>query len=310
MKYSDFTKAAAILAANPPRFAMDAGREAALYALDALLGEADSETMPETGRYYRERFDRTLTEVAAYRGKTPRLWKVYSSGVIIRDGRRIIGLDINNGCTPPFGRTTVKLKRSQTKALAQLLTEYYVTHSHEDHTSAELADDMARQGKLIVMPAECIRRWMIKNGTPADNFASPGCRTFMKWQGTAAGGLSCAMYLFTLSNGKTVFSRGDIFHKEGFEECMEQIRSWNAHIDYALMSHYSTGGGTPPIETLEAQHQCRYIPTHEWEFSHRVFGLTGCGNAQSYEVLFREFAMPYRAGRVQCLSWGESIELD
>ena len=40
MKYSDFTKAAAILAANPPRFAMDAGREAALYALDALLGEA------------------------------------------------------------------------------------------------------------------------------------------------------------------------------------------------------------------------------------------------------------------------------
>ena len=174
----------------------------------------------------------------------------------------------------------------------------------------DYSDDLAKQGKLIVMPAECIRRWMVKNGTPAENFATSGCRTFMKWQGTAEKGLDCAMYLFALSNGKTVFSRGDIFHKEGFEECMEQIRNWQAHIDYALVSHYSTGGGTPPLETLDKEHKCRFIPSHEWEFSHRRFGLTGSGNTQSYAILFHEFAKPYQAGRAQCLSWGECIDLD
>ena len=310
MKYADFIAVAAEIAKNPPHFGVDTKREAALYQLDALFSEADSETMPAVGRYYRHRFDATLAEVSAYRGKTPRLWKVYSSGFIIRDGKRIIGLDINNGCTPPTGRTTIKLKRSQVKALANLLTEYYVTHSHEDHISVELCDDLAKQGKLIVMPAECIRRWMVKNGTPAENFATFGCRTFMKWQGTAEKGLDCAMYLFALSNGKTVFSRGDIFHKEGFEECMEQIRNWQAHIDYALVSHYSTGGGTPPLETLDKEHKCRFVPSHEWEFSHRRFGLTGSGNTQSYAILFHEFAKPYQAGRAQCLSWGECIDLD
>lgn len=310
MKYSDFTSAAGLLAKNPPRFAADESRENALFALDRILSEADSETMPAVGRYYRECFDRTLEEVAACTDRIPRIWKIYSSGFIIRDGKRIIGLDINNGCTPPTGRTTVKLKRKQVKALAGILTEYYVTHSHEDHISVELCDDMARQGKLIVMPAESIRRWMVKNGTPAENFHTPGCRTFMKWQGTAEKGLACAMYLFKLSNGKTVFTRGDIFHKEGFEECLENIRLWKENIDYALMSFYFTGGGTPPVDALEAEFKCRYIPSHEWEFSHRVFGLTGCGNTQSYEVLLREFAKPYRDNRVQCLSWGESITLD
>ena len=83
MKYADLKAAAAKLCENPPSFKVSSGREAALLRLDELFGEADSEISPVLGRFYRDRVDAALDEIAAYKGKKPRFWKLYSSGFII-----------------------------------------------------------------------------------------------------------------------------------------------------------------------------------------------------------------------------------
>ena len=87
MKYSELAAVAADLRTSPPVFAVTPARERALRRLDELFGEADSEYAPAMGRFYRAQVDRALTEIAAYSGATPRFWKLYSSGFVIKSAR-------------------------------------------------------------------------------------------------------------------------------------------------------------------------------------------------------------------------------
>lgn len=308
MKYADLKAAAAKLCENPPSFQVSPGREAALLRLDELFGEADSEISPVLGRFYRDRVDAALDEIAAYKGKKPRFWKLYSSGFIIKSARLTLAVDVNGGCTPARGRTRITLRSGQIRRLAELIDEYYCTHSHEDHISAPLCDALVRLGKLVVMPAESARRWLIPGAVPAEGFRSAHCRTFLNWQGNASGGLDCAMYLFTLANGRTVMVRGDIYHEEGFEACMEHLKKWKQPVDYVFASPYSSSG-RDPIAALGTEFNCRFIPIHEWEFSHRAFGKTGPAT-QCYAELLQVFRKWHRLGRAEFLAWGESIDLD
>ena len=308
MKYADLTAVAADLAVAPPAFTVDPERETALRRLDSLLGEADSENSPRLGRFYRERVDRALAEIAAYRGKTPRFWKLYSSGFVVKSARRTLAVDINGGCTPGRGRTRITLRDDQIRKLAELIDEYYCTHSHEDHISAPLCDALARRRKLIVMPAESIHRWLISGATAAEELLCDHCRVFLNWQGNASGGLDCAMYLFTLENGRTVMVRGDIYHGEGFDACMEHLRAWNLPVDYVFTSPYYTSGDDP-IAALGREFACRFVPIHEWEFSHRALGKPGPAT-QCFAELYEKFDVWYQCGRAQFLTWGESISLD
>ena len=307
MKYSDLKAVAAKLSENPPAFKVSLEREDALLRLDELFGEADSEISPALGRFYRDRTDAALDEISAYKGKEPRFWKLYSSGFIIKSGSRTLAVDVNGGCTGR-GRTRITLRSGQIRRLAELIDEYYCTHSHEDHISAPLCDALIRRGKLVVMPAESARRWLIPGATAAEGFCSGHCRTFLNWQGNAVGGLDCAMYLFTLSNGRTVMVRGDIYHGEGFEACMAHLKKWKQPVDYVFATPYYTSG-RDPIAALGTEFGCRFIPIHEWEFSHRAFGKTGPAT-QCFAELLKVFRSWYRIGRAQFLTWGESIGLD
>ena len=307
MKYSELTAAFDELKNIPPVFAVSPERENILRRLDTIFGEPDSEISAALGRFYRERVDAALTEIKAYHGKTPRLWKFYSSGIIIKSDARTFAVDVNDGCVPVQGRTEILLRPGQIWKLADIIDEYYCTHSHSDHISPSLCDALARRGKRIVMPAESIRRWMICGAVPAEKLRSDHCRAFLNWQGDASGGLDCAMYLFTLSNGKNVFIRGDIYHKEGFDACMDKLRSWKKTADYAFLTPYFTSGDDP-VDVLGKKFSCRFIPIHEWEFSHRAFGKSGPAT-QCYNELYKDFQQWYRLGRMQILAWGESIDL-
>ena len=307
MKYFDLKAAMARLLETPPSFRVSPEREDGLLRLDELFGEADSEISPVLGRFYRERMDAALYEITKYKGKNPRFWKLYSSGFIIKSARRTLAVDVNGGCTPARGRTRITLRDDQIRSLAETIDEYYCTHSHEDHISAPLCDALVRRGKTVIMPAEAARRWMISGTVPAEGFRSAHCRSFLNWQGNASGGLDCAMYLFTLTNGRTVMVRGDIYHGEGFEECLKQLKKWKQPLNYVFASPYYSSG-RDPIATLGAEFDCRFIPIHEWEFSHRAFGKTGPAT-QCYAELLDTFRCWYRLGRAQFLAWGESIEL-
>ena len=259
MKYHDLKAAMERLLQAPPSFKVSHEREDALLRLDELFGEADSEISPVLGRFYRERMDAALGEISAYRGKECRFWKLYSSGFIIKSGRRTLAVDVNGGCTPAPGRTRITLRTDQLRSLAGIIDEYYCTHSHEDHISATLCDALVRRGKLVVMPSEAARRWMISGTVAAERFRSPHCWTYLNWQGNASSGLDCTMYLFTLANGRTVMVRGDIYHEEGFEACMDQLKEWRQPVNYVFASPYHTGG-RDPIAALGAEFDCRFIP--------------------------------------------------
>jgi hypothetical protein len=54
---------------------------------------------------------------------------------------------------------------------------------------------------------------------------------------------------------------------------------------------------------------CRFIPIHEWEFSHRPAGKPGPAT-QCFAELMQVYDFLYRQNRAQYLTWGESIALD
>lgn len=116
------------------------------------------------------------------------------------------------------------------------------------------------------------------------------------------------MYHFTLSNRKQIFIRGDIYHQEGFLGCIDFLEQNRLGVDYVFATHYFTSGPAP-IPLLNEKYQCRFIPIHEWEFSHRRVHTPGPAT-QCFKELISVYAEPYQAGRAQFLTWGESIALD
>lgn len=309
MKYSELDALFQQLQNVPPAFAVSPERRNLLLQMDSLLCEADSEINPDLGKFYREKVDNIIREVKEYSGDRPRLWKLYSSGFLLKDKSRVIAIDINGGCTSGIGRTRLVLHNEQFEALAEIIDEYYNTHSHIDHISETLCDMLAAKGKLMVMPQEAIRRWLFEGATPVEEFSAPHVKTFLNYQGTdEKKGLDCAMYLFTLSNGKTILWRGDIYHRDGFNACMEHIDSWQKRVDYAPLTPYYTSGDAP-IAILDKKFACRFLNCHEWEFTHRKPGVKGPAT-QCFEELYGAFAIPYQDNRTAFLFWGESIELD
>lgn len=119
------------------------------------------------------------------------------------------------------------------------------------------------------MPEEAIQRWMIKGATPAENFTSDSVKTYLNRQGTAEKGLDCAICL-----------------------CNPRL-----HLRRSA----------DPLSGCALR--CRFIPIHEWEFSHRPADTPGAAT-QCFAELQSVYAEPYAAGRAQFLTWGESIELD
>ncbi len=308
MPLNELEKLFGRLRENPPQFAVLPERKRLLLEIDGLFGKADSERSEELGSYYRNRVDEVLAGVAAYNGDEPKLWKLYSSGIIIKDKNRTIALDINAGCVPRDGRTAIRLTAEDFEKIADLADEYYVSHAHDDHVSPLLCEAFIKRNKPVVMPGSALKAWMITGGVPAEEFVSPDTLTYLNWQGNAAGGMDCAMYLFTLSNKKSFFTRGDIFHKEGFEGCLNAVKQAGKKIDYACLSPYFTSGDSP-VEMLEKEYKCRFLNIHEWEFAHRPMGKAGEAT-QCFETLFNAFSSAYTDSRLALLTWGESITLD
>ena len=307
--YRELCETSRALSANAPRFAVMPEREKLLYKVDSLLAKANSERSLDLGKFYQDQVDRIIREVAEYQDDVPRFWKFYSSGFIIKDKARTLAVDINPGCVPGFGKTALLMSDAQVEKLADIIDIYFCTHSHHDHISPELCEALAARKKAMVMPQEAIDRWMIKGATASESFDTPWCKTFLHWQGVDyKKGLDNSMYLFTLSNGKNVFVRGDIYHGSGFDLCLEHIEKWNLKVDYTFLTPYFTTGDNPVLK-LNEKYACRFIPVHEWEFSHRRSGVSAKAT-QDFTELYQAFAVPYAAGRTQFLFWGESIDLD
>ena len=78
-----------------------------LRRLDELFSCPELENDPALNRFYHEVCRRVIAEIRTWRGPGVRLWKLYSSAVLVKEeSGRVTGFDLNEGCTPAGERRT------------------------------------------------------------------------------------------------------------------------------------------------------------------------------------------------------------
>lgn len=301
-----------------PPLPHDPRRTELLKNLDGYFSAADSETTEELVNFYHHRSERALNEIENYSGKEPRLWKFYSSGVIVKADGIVGAFDLTRGYPvhpyPAPGR--IFFTEPQVRRLVKLIDFAYFTHEHEDHLDEQLTRRLIDAGKLVIAPHDGLKRRGIQGAEASENRRKailPGNWKMRVYQGfqhmteNSALDVPCNAGLFTFPNGKTLLVKGDIFHGGEFRAILDRIRSEGLRVDYFASSPFCRE--KPDIVTeLRRDFQAFFIPCHEWEFSHRKPGRTG-NATQNYAALSEQFAEDLREKRAAILVWGESLIL-
>lgn len=282
-----------------------------LKRLDDLFSCPELENDPALNRFYHEVCRRVIAEIRTWHGSGVRLWKLYSSAVLVKEETgRVTGFDLNEGCTPAGERRTrLQLSPGLVEEFAELVDRMFYTHGHLDHLGLAVADAFLLRGKPVVAPGDAVRQWLLEGATPAEELNEPGVRCYRGVQRMAGReDVPNSAYAVTFQPGVTLLVRGDIYHWEELAPIYDRIEAEKAHIDLMATSPFSQSGPDPVLEAYRRFH-CRFLPIHEWEFGHRLpVGKAGRAT-QTYEDLYENFRIPGEAGDCMVLTWGESAEL-
>ncbi len=281
-------------------------RKALLCEVDGVLGTAMSELDASLGEYYRDCCRRVAAEIRNWTGEGARIWKLYSSGFIIKDcSGKVYGFDVNDGCVPESGyRTRLRLDYATAAALADVIDMMFYTHAHLDHVGMQMADALRERGKLVVAPQDTIDKWALDDAVPAETFQMDGVHCYAGHQGWT---LPNFAYTVKLANGKTVFLRGDMYSGEELLPILDTMQATGVIPDIAFLTHYKNSG-PDPVPEIFGRFKCDMVPVHEWEFTHRKLGEAGLAT-QCYRDLHDFFAVPIADGKCHILTWGESMDL-
>lgn len=275
---------------------------------DTLLRVAKSEDDPKVGEYYNSRVLKIIEEVKAWRSDVPKAWKLYSSGLVVKDGEKVFGIDVNIGCDMPGRKVALRMRPEVLDALADVLDAVYYTHEHRDHCSQEVVDVLLAKKKKIYAGAAAIKVFKMGDGAiVAEKHTEPGYHVFESCQRMGKVNVNfvqCLAYVWELSNGATLFVRGDIYHPDDIGKVLSWVdNELKIKIDYAAVN-----ASPSLVQECSRRWGCSFIPLHEWEFTHRKFGLPGPAT-QPMSTLYRVFGKQAQAGLADILSWGESVEL-
>ena len=121
-----------------------------LERLDALFSEPELENDPVLNRFYHEQCRRVIAEVRTWHGPGVRLWKLYSSAILVKDETGLVtGFDLNEGCTPACERRTrLRLSPGLVEEFAELVGRMFYTHGHLDHLGPAIADALLMRGDI------------------------------------------------------------------------------------------------------------------------------------------------------------------
>lgn len=297
------------LEALPPGAGHWKERRPLLETLDALFGESASENDPDLCEFYRRRCRRAIAEIRGWNGPGVRLWKLYSSAVIVKDGDgKVTAFDLNDGCTPVERRARLRLDAALAGEFAGLIDTAFYTHGHLDHLGLGVADALLASGKTVIAPAAAVRTWLLHNAIPAEECNRGSILSYGGVQRIAgADDMPNAAYLVTFPPGVTLFVRGDIYCGEDLLPILDRLEAEHCKIDYAATSPFRLSGPDPTAE-LDRRFHCKFVPIHEWEFGHRRPDSPGRAT-QNYADLYGSFRTPGEDGRCEILGWGESIPL-
>lgn len=282
-----------------------------LRRLDELFSCPELENDPALNRFYHEVCRRVIAEIRTWRGPGVRLWKLYSSAVLVKEeSGRVTGFDLNEGCTPSSERRTrLRLSPGLVEEFAELIDRMFYTHGHLDHLGLAVADALLLRGKPVSAPGDAIRQWLLEGAIPAEELNEPDVRSYRGVQHMAGReDVPSSAYAVTFQPGVTLLVRGDIYHWEDLAPIYERIEAEKVRIDLMATSPFYQSGPDPVLEAYR-RFGCRFLPIHEWEFGHRQpVGRSGRAT-QTYADLYESFRIPGEAGNCQVLTWGESIAL-
>ena len=197
-----------------------------LERLDALFSEPELENDPVLNRFYHEQCRRVIAEVRTWRGPGVRLWKLYSSAILVKDETGLVtGFDLNEGCTPACERRTrLRLSPGLVEEFAELVGRMFYTHGHLDHLGLAVADALLMRGKPVVAPGDAVRRWLLDGAVPAEEFQAEGVRCYRGVQRMAdKEDVPNSAYAVTFQPGVTLLVRGDIYHWEELKPIYDRI---------------------------------------------------------------------------------------
>jgi hypothetical protein len=290
-----------------------AQRAEILARLDEYLLEADSEMDGDVIAYYRVRIDQVLDQVESEEVTSGvAIWKLYSSGFVIKTPLTILGVDICEGPNEDmFGKQEIPFRFTpeQRERLAGLVEYSFHTHHHYDHLSHPLVGQIAERGGKIFVTAQHRKLWKeepffdkLRLLDPEAEILEIGplqVRVFHGHQGSD----ECNAYLITTDSQVNLWVKGDIFDGDEYAGFLERLKRDDAKIDLYLSTCWTKRGKNIVDETRRLFDPV-FLPAHEWEFTHRSSGKPGKAT-QSYTEHCDLFSPG--DGKAAILSWGDRM---
>ncbi|MBL8994792.1 MAG: fibronectin type III domain-containing protein, partial [Spirochaetia bacterium] len=139
---------------------------ASTYAQAYNLNDSDPSTYDEFGSneicgWYRTRVQKVVDELAVTHpiGDEVAVWKMYSSGFIVRTATTTFAIDLiegpnrNNmgaGKSTEFQNIAYGMSHAQLNALVDQIDVFFVSHSHHDHAGLVILTNALSKGKIVV----------------------------------------------------------------------------------------------------------------------------------------------------------------
>ena len=323
MKFSHLEKAVAALTRHPPAFRANPARGAAFRDIGLFLEtqtRADQpldlkKTATPLWPFVHRRLECAMKEAAQANlaGNAVTAWQMYNSGVVVRTGEIILGLDVIPmprffGWPEPEGLT---------RRTAELLDALLITHRHEDHYDQALVRACLDLGKPVLMPGSLAADWGHDiNLHGVEHGADIGlldlhitCRQgFHVWRATMEE-LPLIYYEIVTPNGYTFVFSGDLDYTKVIEKTAGRnidllFIPWrNPHEKYEAGRPEQIGSTLDAVKIAIKTVQPRAILyEHYGELDHIYRGF-----AASYDMaldLKRALAVPS-----ELMFWGEHISL-
>ncbi|MCK4245068.1 MAG: MBL fold metallo-hydrolase, partial [Candidatus Omnitrophica bacterium] len=323
----------AALLKTPPSLKNFKKRREILKTLDEFLKIPNSEKDEDVIGYYRKMIDHALDRIEREEVKIGlTIWKLYSSGFIIKTPKTTFALDLCEGPNKDiYGKENVPFSFTlqQREKIAKLVDYSFHTHHHYDHISYQMVKELWGQKKKIIVTQQNKDCW--KKEPFAEDLTVPNDKALFKrgdlkarvyhgWQHmnpetddetrfyhflSEPFEVQCNAYLITTDNNISILVKGDIFDGDEFSLYLKELKKSGAKIDLYLSST-CTARGKDIIKETERLFDPFFIPAHEWEFTHRKPDEEGAAT-QSYSELCSMFGKSALRGKATVLSWGERL---
>ncbi|MDD2710946.1 MAG: MBL fold metallo-hydrolase [Verrucomicrobiae bacterium] len=292
-----------------------------LKKMDQRLSAPFSEKDPEVAQSYQGKVDAVIEDIGKIKvARGMVVWKLYASSFIVKTPEMVFAVDLCEGPNRNILGGPVSpfcFKQQQRRRLARLIDCSFHTHHHFDHVSYQMAEELARNGRKVIVTPQHLEYWkdvpfrkrltVFDGGKNSFKVGTLAVRVHRGWQSVSPE-VQCHAYLITVDGKISLLFKGDLFDGDEFSRVLGAWKKNGVRIDLFLSSLWTASGRDIVRETTRLFDPF-FIPAHEWEFTHRKEGQAGVAT-QSYGQLFAKLKNHVRRGKAAVLMWGERLRYD